>query len=179
MFNLLEWMINIMGRMRYGEFEDPEIIKPTNFSIRSFMEITEEMAKAKEAGIPDIAISKLLEEYASIRFNTDKQFGKILDLAIQIDKLVVKSPENITAGVAQGTISKKDVIIHNCFLQFIQQGIDENKNFLEQTTKEITQFINDKADEKLAQQISTPRTAEEILLNANTQPQGNGAQATS
>ena len=173
MFHTLEWQINIMGKMRYGDtFEDPSIIKPTNFSIRSFKEITEEMAKAKESGIPDIAITKLLEEYASIRFNTDKEFGRVLDLAIQIDKLVVKSNADIISGVAQQTITKKDVIIHNCFIQFIEMGRVDNKDFLSKTTEEIAQFISEQADLKLAEQTPNPRTTDEILIDANVSTNG-------
>lgn len=167
MFIRLEWLIHMMGAMRYEGFEDPEIIKPTNFTIRSFEEITEEMARAKESGVPDIALIKLLDEYSNIRFNTDKEFGKMLDIAMKLDKLIVKNSQEILVGLNTGTITKKDVIIHNCFMQFIERGIEEDVDFLDKDIKEITEFISEQADIKLAETKPSPRSTEDILSIAN------------
>jgi hypothetical protein len=168
MFLLLEWTIHIMGNMRYEGFEDPEIIKPSNFTIRSFSELTDEISKAKEAGIPEIVLAKLLDEYAKGRFNTDKEFGKIMKLALKLDELVIKSDEEITLGLTTNTISKKDVILHNGFLQFVEKGMLEKKNFLDSKIEDIKAFLDEQAEAKLLESKPAAPTTEQILTDANT-----------
>lgn len=149
LFLLARWTISTMGGMRYAKsFRDPDLIDPTNFTIRTFKEITEEIATAKEAGIPEIAIIKLLEEYGKARFNTDKKFSKVLGIVLVMDKLIVKDSTDIVVGINNNSIQREDLLLHDNIFQFIQEAILENPDFLNLEMNKIKEEINNKLKER-------------------------------
>lgn len=131
-FEALKWCINTMGKMRYGSnFKEPEIRFPNNFSLRTFNEVTEEINEGKTAGLPDIAMYKLLQEYIKLRFGIDARFASMINLIVSVDSLLLKSDQDISSLKAQGLIEKWEAILHRKILVYIEDRLKENDKFLE------------------------------------------------
>lgn len=160
-FEAFEFGINIMGIMRYGErFVPPQMVYPRNFQIRNDYEITEEISKAKSAGLPDIAIRELLEQWIHLRFNKNANVGKIVEFVFKVDRLVAKSDVDINAGISLGTVAKWEKILHDSIYTFIAQSADEiSDETFDVMKNKLESLAKDKAAEIAPEKIST-----EIIL---------------
>lgn len=166
-FELLDFSFKAIGKMRYGkEWESPDITKPINFSLRTFQELTKEISEAKTAGIPDVAIVALLDEYGKTRFNTNQSFSKILDVVLKIDSLILKTDSEIVTGISGGYITKVDAALHTDILQLIGAQLEKDSKFLEKDIKEIEEILRTEAKTNLPTP-ATPRDTSGILADVD------------
>lgn len=143
-FEALTWAIWAIGVLRYGPtFADnmPAIDDPTNFTIRSYQELTEEIAKAREQKLPAVALRKLLEEYMAVRFSQDYRLAKLTDLVFYTDRLVMLSDQDVMQMVSAGLASKTEAVIHFSIYTLIEQAIAADPDFILMEIKEQADVI--------------------------------------
>ena len=170
-FDLLSWTIDLSGKMRYGNFEIPEITKPIDFSIRSNEELIEEMVAAKEALVPDIVIQKQLKEYALSRFNTSKEVTKFLDIVFKTDRLLTLTQEDIVLQKTTGSVLTWEIILHTSIYTFLEQSIIEDEKFLEKDFKDQKKLLEQKAKDKEKEiKKESSLSVDNILNKANGEP---------
>lgn len=136
-FKALGWTMDTIGKMRYGiDFmldEEVMIDAPTDFTIRSYKELTDEIAAANEAGLPSTARKLLLDEYKATRFSNDATVKAIDDLIMKADRLHDLSNEDVLKYNLAGLITKQEAILHTGIHSFITQLIGEQPDFLQLT----------------------------------------------
>jgi hypothetical protein len=171
LFDLLDQTIDVIGKMRYGTFEGPEITKPVDFSIRSNEELIQEMVDAKAAFVPDIIIQKQLKEYALNRFNTSHEVTKFLDIVFKVDRLLTLTQQDIVLQKTIGAVINWEVILHTSIYTFLEQLLVEDPKFLELEFAEQKTKLEQKAKDKEAEvkAASPAPTLDKILANANAQ----------
>ena len=168
-FSAYEFGISTMGLMRYGfdsagnpYFATPKISYPRTFAIRSEQDLTVEITTAKAGGLPDIAIRELLEQWLSVRFNSQEEVSTIVDLVFKVDRLVTKSDVDINAGIVIGKIAKWEAILHDSIYTFIDELIVSDSEFLMKDFAAKKTALIDLAKAKAAE-ISPIKTAESII----------------
>ncbi len=170
LFDLLDFTHDILGKIRYGiDFETPYITKPVNFAMRSDEELTNELIAARTAQIPDIAIRKLLEEYALSRFNTDESVVKFIDLVSNVDRLITLTQQEIAIQKNIGVVQTWEVILHTSIYTFIEQSVIEDRKFLDLEFKVMKQKLEDMAKAIEAGINAKNPTVDNILSIANNQ----------
>jgi hypothetical protein len=171
LFDLLDQSIDVIGKMRYGTFEGPEITKPVDFSIRSNEELIQEMVEAKAAFVPDIIIQKQLKEYALNRFNTSHEVTKFLDIVFKVDRLLTLTQQDIVLQKNIGAVINWEVILHTSIYTFLEQALVEDPKFLELEFQEQKTKLEQMAKDKEAEikKASPAPTLDKILANANSQ----------
>lgn len=148
-FALLEFVIKAIGEMRYEGFKMPDIKRPNNFTIRTYKEITAELADARANNLPELAIEKLVNEYFITRFSINAEFLNIYKVIKQIDTLFIKTDVQIVTGVNNGTIKPEDVMLHNHIISFIYEELALDPNFLNQDIETIKAKLIEKAEGKI------------------------------
>lgn len=149
-FKALEWAVDTIGKMRYGgewDSEANEFSPPQDFTIRSYSEISQEIAEAKKSEMPQTSYRKLLEEYLVTRFNGDGRMRKLIDLAFEADRLSGQSDDLVLRQVMAKTATKREAVIHTSIHTFIDQLVQEDEGFLDKDRAEQIEAINQKADE--------------------------------
>lgn len=142
----------------------PEISYPKNFSIRNENDITQEIANAKAAGAPDIAIRALLIEYMNIRFNTDSQTTKLTDIVFAADRLITLTSIEISNKILSGTVAKWEDVLHVSIYGFLSELVQTDDRFLNLSLEDQVKILHDMAKEKL-EEISPTTTSTNDILN--------------
>lgn len=157
-FHLFEFSLATIQKMRYGvDAEVPTVNYPKNFSIRTEYDLTEEINKAKESGMPDIGIRQLIIEYFNTRFNNNELASKVINLVFYTDRLVTLSSQEIQQKLAGQSIAKWEDILHTSITPFIQAQIELDAKFLEKPIEEqkaiLIQVAKDKESEITTKRI--------------------------
>jgi hypothetical protein len=122
-----------IGTLRWGEAFDevkPSIDAPTNFTIRSYAELTQEMADARENKLPAVAFRRLLEEYMATRFSQDYRMSRLTDLVFYADRLVMASDAEVVMMVAQRLATPTEAVLHYSIYTLIERAIQEKPDFI-------------------------------------------------
>jgi len=172
LFDLMEFTIEGIGFMRYGEaFKMPSIRRPTYFNFRSSDGITNEIESAIKANLPQPYVKNLIEESTQTRFNSNAMAEYESELVIIIDRLWNKTPEQIRASVGV-TCTKAEAIIHDSFSTFFKEITEEIglEAFAELSIEQQKNLFNQKAQAVASQlQTFTPGSvAGSILANQGT-----------
>lgn len=138
-WDLLEFTIDFCGKVRYGvnTFVMPTIKKPTNFTIRTEEDITKEYKEASENNLPDAIKSSMLDQYQNVRFGSDGQLKDILTLKQLIDRLYLKSSDEIAKLKALNLCYGWECVLHDSFDTLILQKVKEQPDYLSKDWKEI------------------------------------------
>lgn len=168
LFDLLAFTIKAVGEMRWGTFEVPVIKKPTDFSIRSESDLTEEISTAKTAGLPDIAIRKMIKALLDLRFNTSQDINRVVDVILTVDRIATMSSLDINANISVGRVAKWEAILHDSISSMIEEKVNENKDYLQQDLKVIKADLINSA--KLLQSEISPvqNSAASIIAGAGS-----------
>lgn len=167
LFELFEISGKAIAQMRYGPaIVLPSISYPKNFSIRNENDITAEIAQAKTAGAPDIAIRALLVEYMNIRFNTDLNTTKITDIVFVADKIITLSSAEIAQKILSGTVAKWQDILHTSIYSLISESMQEDPGFFDLEMNEKVTLLENKAKEMLLE-ISPKIDSTQSILDAS------------
>ena len=167
-FHLFEFTIDTILGMRYMGIEEYcSVNYPKNFSIRTENDLTIEISKAKESGMPDVGIRQLIIEYYNTRFTVSEHAKKIIDLVFFADRLVTLSNQDIQVKLASGSIAKWEDILHTSIYQFIEVLLNENETFLDLELEEQYAKVVEMA--KAKENEITPKAInnDQILANAN------------
>lgn len=131
-FEAYKWAFDMIGRMRWAErFEDNILVSPPqDFTIRDHAELTDEMKQAREAGLPQIAYRKLLEEYQTTRFTSDAEMRIMTDIVYEADRLMGVTTQEALLQLGQRVTTTVDVVIHTSIHTFIDQLMQEQEDWL-------------------------------------------------
>lgn len=166
-FDLYEFSYKCLMQMRYGkETELPVINAPKTFSIRNEADLTLEISEAKDKGLPDIAIRNLLNEYMLIRFGSQGDFSKYVDLVFAADRLITLTTQDIIQKKVSGTVAAWEDILHTSIYSFITDAIIKDSEFLNKDIQVQIKTLVDMSKAKAAE-ISPAPSVDNILSNAN------------
>lgn len=164
LFSLMEFMINGIGRLRYGNAWKPvQIGYPQNFAVRSDSELTEELKTAREANLPSTVLYALTTEYTGKRFNSQADMERLNEFIYKVDRLAVMSSIDIAQRLSTQTIAKWEAILHDSINYFIEQAVIEDPNFWQKDFEEQEKIIVEMAKEQ-EKQISTPKIDPEEII---------------
>jgi hypothetical protein len=166
-FELYDFSIKCILQMRYdSNVTLPELSDPKNFSIRNEAELTDELALAKEKGLPEIAIRKILEEYLITRFNAQKETTQMVDLAFYADRLICLSSTEIAQKKLSGSVANWEDILHTSIYSFIAELIVSDPKFFEKDIEAQKVLVVEKAKVKDAEINPKKLNPDNILANA-------------
>lgn len=145
MYNLYEWILNIMGMQRYGEaYPKPDVIYPKSFEFLTEEDYLILIKQAQEAGAPPFVIHSLIWKYLSSIFYTDTQAAQISELIMVSDRLITLTTNEIQQGLLNKNIEPWEKILHDSAIKFVLELQKENNSFWADGTNR-TQALIDKA----------------------------------
>lgn len=136
-FELFEFSHKVILQMRYGkDVSLPVISYPKNFSIRNESELTEELSQAKEKGLPEIAIRKILLEYLITRFSTEAETMKAVNLTFYSDRLISLTSLEISQKKLSRSVLNWEDILHTSIYTFITESVNEDVGFFDKAIED-------------------------------------------
>jgi len=163
-FSLLNNVLWAIALMRYGtRYKGHELTTPTAFQMFTPDELTAEIARAREANLPDTYIAGLTRLIYDTRFSSlNTQSDKIIQVANYVDAVAYKTDEQINSALLNGTIAKWQSTLHTSFNAYLAQEIAEDSDFLDKELKDIKVILDAKAQ---AQQsaINPQQSGEDII----------------
>ena len=137
---LVELIINSMGAIRYGveEYQEfkPSITTPVTFDLLTPEDYLQEIKEAKEAGLPSMIVQSMVTDYYMALAKDNPDEAKIYYLAVQADRLLGMTVEEIVLGLSRGLIKPWEAVLHQSVLFFIEKAIMEDDEFLEKEVSE-------------------------------------------
>lgn len=119
MFGLLKWSINILGSVRYAEFESPQIKQPVSFALRNEQDLSTELRDSDE--LPDAVRGELTKELMNVRFANNDKLQATVDLKQKIDNYYLQKPIDVLAIMSTGLLPKWKATLHWSFDTYIAQ----------------------------------------------------------
>jgi hypothetical protein len=165
-FDLFRFSNKCIIQMRDGlNAPLPEINDPKNFAIRSVNELTEELASAKEKGMPEIAIREILHEYLITRFNAQVETMKMVDLTFYADRLICLSSLEVAQKKLSGSIANWEDILHTSIYTFIAELLVADPKFFDKDLEAQKLALVDKAKAKELEINPKKLNADSIIAN--------------
>lgn len=167
LFDLLEFTIEGIGYMRYGDsFVTPQISRPQFFNFRTNSDITVEIGEAIKNNVPQPYIKQLVDESADTRFNSKKRASDETYWAMAIDRLWAKTTTEVRAMVGV-TCTKAEAIVHDSFSTLLSEVIDEMgyDAFAELSLTDKKAKIFEKANVLAAQLVPPASNVVQSILN--------------
>jgi len=172
LFNLYEFCLVTMGRMRYGEFfGGVNLVYPTSFDISTPSDYLAIIAEGVKAGVPpSITFSNVYNYIKAIHY-TDEETSAIYDLILNADELLLMNSADIAMRVANGTIEKYQDVIHHSAPQLIMELIrnhiptEEAPRFIDLPMSEQITALNRLASDRIGVQLDPIQQAQQDLLN--------------
>ena len=132
-FFIWEFISNTIGFMRYGKnFKNPKFTYPITFDFVTESDIIAQLKTAIDGGLPPFIIHSIIYKYLQILYFNDVKTVLIFKLIVKTDRLLTLSNEQIALKVARGTVHDWEEILHTSAINFVNELIDENPNFLKQ-----------------------------------------------
>jgi len=107
----------------------PQINKPTQFDIVSTSELVNNFKVAKDSGLDPNFLQNKQIEILTRDMTTNPELKKFNSMLLSLDPLPGLDAITISANVARGFNSQVDAVIHFNIKKFVEQAINENKNF--------------------------------------------------
>jgi hypothetical protein len=172
LFNLYEFCLVTMGRMRYGEnFGGVNLVYPTSFDISTPSDYLAVISEGVKAGVPpSITFSNVYNYIKAIHY-TDEETSAVYDLILNADELLLMSSADIALRVANGTIEKYQDVIHHSAPQLIMELIrnhiptEDSERFIDLPMAEQIAALNRLASDRIAVQLDPIQQAQQELLN--------------
>jgi hypothetical protein len=172
LFNLYEFCLVTMGRMRYGDFfGGVNLVYPTSFDISTPSDYLAVISEGVKAGVPpSITFSNVYNYIKAIHY-TDEETSAIYDLILNADELLLMNSADIALRVANGTIEKYQDVIHHSAPQLIMELIrnhiptEDAQRFIDLPMAEQIAALNRLASDKIAVQLDPIQQAQQELLN--------------
>jgi hypothetical protein len=172
LFNLYEFCLVTMGRMRYGDFfGGVSLVYPTSFDISTPSDYLAVISEGVKAGVPpSITFSNVYNYIKAIHY-TDEETSAVYDLILNADELLLMNSADIALRVANGTIEKYQDVIHHSAPQLIMELIrnhiptEDAQRFIDLPMAEQIAALNRLASDKIAVQLDPIQQAQQELLN--------------
>jgi hypothetical protein len=171
-FNLYEFCLVTMGKMRYGEnFGGVNLVYPTSFDISTPSDYLSIISEGVKAGVPpSITFSNVYNYIRAIHY-TDEETSAVYDLIINADELLLMSSADIVARIANGTVERYQDVIHHSAPQLIMELIrnfiptEDAPRFIDLPMGEQVAALNRLASERVAVKLDPIQQAQQDLLN--------------
>lgn len=158
-YDLMDFCLETIGLMRFGDaFEKPIVSPPTSFAIRSEADLTNELIEGKKAGLPDIALRQIIRDYISKRFSNQTNIEPIVSVVFLVDRIITSNQIESSAKLANGTVRKWEVVLHDSIYTIIDNAVLEDTNFFSKPIQAQKDYIIAEA-KKIADEIKTENTA--------------------
>lgn len=145
-FGIWEFIVDAIGHMRYGaQYKKPKFTYPTTFDFVTESDIIAQLKAAVEGGLPPFVIYSIIYRYLQTLYFNDQKTAKIFNLIVRTDRLLTLSNEAIALKMARGVVHDWEDILHTSAINFVNELIDENPNFLEQDLPTQKAQLIDKA----------------------------------
>jgi hypothetical protein len=171
-FNLYEFCLVTMGKMRYGEnFGGVNLVYPTSFDISTPSDYLSIISEGVKAGVPpSITFSNVYNYIRAIHY-TDEETSAVYDLIINADELLLMSSADIVARIANGTVERYQDVIHHSAPQLIMELIrnfiptEDAQRFIDLPMGEQVAALNRLSSERVAVKLDPIQQAQQDLLN--------------
>lgn len=107
----------------------PRISVPEKYDLLSSSYLMDEIKKAKDAGVSELIVAIMENEYTQKKFHTQPELLQILNLAFRLDPLVGVSDEDKALRLTNNGITQVSYVVSSNIISYIKQAIAENKNF--------------------------------------------------
>jgi hypothetical protein len=172
LFNLYEFCLVTMGRMRYGQFfGGVNLVYPTSFDISTPSDYLAVISEGVKAGVPpSITFSNVYNYIKAIHY-TDEETSAVYDLILNADELLLMNSADIALRVANGTIEKYQDVIHHSAPQLIMELIrnhiptEDAQRFIDLPMSEQIAALNRLASDRIGTQLDPIQQAQQELLN--------------
>lgn len=145
-FNIYEFCLTMIGKQRYGEnFEAPAVSYPKTFDFKSAEDYLKDISSAIENNMPPSFIQIILMQYINAFFGDNEKTNKIFKLVVTADKLFGLSQDDINIKLARGTAGKWQDILHTSVLNFINDAVLTDANFMEKPIEKQVEILTEMA----------------------------------
>lgn len=172
LFNLYEFCLVTMGRMRYGEqFGGVNLVYPTSFDISTPSDYLAVISEGVKAGVPQSITFSNVYNYIKAIHYTDEETSAVYDLILNADELLLMNSADIALRVANGTIEKYQDVIHHSAPQLIMELIRNHiptegaQRFIDLPMAEQIAALNRLASDRISVQLDPIQQAQQELLN--------------
>lgn len=164
-FDLYLWILNAIGWVRYGDkYTPPTLVKPITFDFTTEEDYLSLLKVARESGASPVIIRQILIKYISSIYFTDYNSASAFSLLIAVDTILEKSSEEIDMRLAQGIISKEQVVIHDSGINIIYNLYQANNDFFNlpfeeqkaQVKAEAEKLVNDNEPDPVNDILNEP-----------------------
>lgn len=132
-FELLEFMYNAIGYMRYGNrFNPPQIVYPQSFDIGTAQDNLETISYMVQNNMPPIIIQSEVYRYLRSVFYTEKLSSQIYNLLIHTDRLLIMPKEDIFIEQSKGLVENWEIVLHDSSITFINELLLDDEDFFNQ-----------------------------------------------
>jgi hypothetical protein len=159
-FEIYEFCLNAIGEQRYGDsFQGVAMSYPKTFDFKSSEDYLIDIGNAIKNNLSPAFIQLLLLQYINAYYGDNQKSTGIFKLVMSADRLLGLSQDEINMKLARGTVSKWEDILHSSVLNFINDSLNTDENFMDKDLELQIATLHDLAKKK----------ADEI--NASVQPQ--------
>lgn len=126
----------------------PELIYPKSYDFKSSEDYLNDLNNAMQGNMPPAFIQTLLFQYLSSYYGDNQKTTQIFKLAMNADRLFGMSQDEINMKMAKQTIAKWEDILHSSVLNFINELVTMDENFLTLPLDQQVTMLTDKAKNK-------------------------------
>lgn len=132
-FELLEFIYNAIGYMRYGaKFAPPQLVYPQSFDIGTAQDNLETISYMVQNNMPAVIIQSEVYRYLRSVFYTEKLSSQIYNLLIHTDRLLIMPKDDIFIEQSKGLVENWEIVLHDSSITFINELLLDNENFFDQ-----------------------------------------------
>jgi len=159
-FEIYEFCLNAIGEQRYGEsFQGVAMSYPKTFDFKSSEDYLIDIGNAIKNNLPPAFVQLLLLQYINSYYGDNQKSTSMFKLVMSADRLFGLSQDEINMKLARGTVAKWEDILHSSVLNFINDSVTDDDNFMDKDIEIQIEALQSMAKAK----------ADEI--NATAQPQ--------
>lgn len=148
-FSLYERIGIAIGEMRYGtKFKPFDLNYPKSFDFLTESDYLRMINEAIESGLPPFVVHSIIYKYLSVLFYQEEQAAKAFELITKADRLVTLTNEEINIKLSRRTIEKWEEVLHTSAINFVEDLIMEDPDFLDQEIEVQVEKLQAKAKEK-------------------------------
>lgn len=125
----------------------PNISKPSEFSVYSTLELTQQFAEAKTAQLNPSYLQTLQTEIQNKKFSTHPDILHLLNLLLKLDPLAEISRDDVSMMLVNKTITQQTAIIHDNIKMFVLRALTENKGYTDMEPEKQMEVLKKYADE--------------------------------
>lgn len=130
-FMLYEWSLKNIGMQRYNtDFVEPTLTYPKTFDFKSAEDYLADISEAIKNNLPPSFIDSLLMNYLNAYYGDNVATTDIFAMIRKVDRLFSLSQDEINMKINKGTVSKWEDILHTSIIQFIDNEINLDADFL-------------------------------------------------